>query len=226
MSNALPFPIHFFRDMLFKMGWPRSRGLIRKQFFVDASIVDFTVEMILKNALALAVAKPSRAMQVFAEDFDRDWSRESPANILDEFLMPEVAAFRASNAPWADFWKPYRLLPEGKLASDGMTVSWNLVTDERQLTQIAAVHSTLTALGLVYPADAKRAFARDRAENEPKVERAIRAGLAVDAENILAPVEGLANEWDGLLCDYEAEFGKLPPTPAEVELYFHHATGA
>lgn len=71
--------------------------------------------------------------------------------------------------------------------------------------------------GLNNPEHAADAFAREQAEDEIVLSRAIAAGLQVDAASVAITDEDIVSELEAIVAGYEEAIGALPRIPESLE---------
>jgi len=206
-----PFHRWFLYQQLANMGWPRTRGRIRRRLVVDRIAIEMVVSDIASQDAALAVAFPTRAMQLYSASFDRDW--ETPADdAFWEFATKLFPEFRQADAPWHECSSLISRLVEAGHSEE--EVPWILLVVLEPYIWYA--HVSILAYSMVYP-DAISAAYNRMFERPLDGELVLRLkALGVDMAVVPRSIDGFAKIMDSTLDEYERQFGVLPQTPSTV----------
>jgi hypothetical protein len=188
------FGLWFYFGMVAHTGWPRKRGLLRKQV-VNSVLADSIAHQLADAAQALGSEHPQLGLRLLTEAFlGRDWERQPPE---------EIATFLAGEN--VREWSP--------LADIGEAVPWDVMSSPQMQMVIASTFAANLWYGLTEPEAARRALndkskgARDRGRE------AARYGLDIDPEQLPESVRDVADDAVGLVASYEEEEGTLPDAP-------------
>ena len=95
---------------LTNMGWPRKKGIFRRQY-VDAYLADRTIEQGLMMAAGLGASRPEVAVSLLADTFaGNPWTEQSVSELMDGLRMAcDIVARQPDMPPWRAHWQQFRL---------------------------------------------------------------------------------------------------------------------
>lgn len=201
------FGFYFVKNLLREAGWPRKKGILRKDV-VDTTILDGAIDQMVDWAAAIGAGRPKLGLQVLAEMFrDRDWTSDNAPSI-QQF----IDTMRLENSAWAGdvCLAPREIVDPNRFAQIGKTIDAKKLTDKQM--RIALEQFCLEGLlwGFANP-DAFRAWYIGYLEDADGRRALAKAGDV----NVFDPsdLSSLFDDSETILRNYEQDIGLLPEIP-------------
>ena len=196
-------------EQLKRMGWPKSKGLFRKESFVDTQVVDVVIEQSIQVSIGLGAGRPQLGVALMADTFaSNPWSTESTAELLQGLKKGEDDVESSPDLPpWKALWAKHRIAPFSKDVPSHFLTS----EDFRSVYYMASARGI--SWGLTHDGDMPDVFARAKADYERTAAEAIPYGLAVSDRAPWSSLENFYETCEDLVRAFESV---RPPLPREV----------
>ena len=206
----MTFPTYYLIGFLNSMGWPKKTGLFIKKEIVNGVILFEAVQALVKNAIALGVARPNIAVNLLADLFSkRDWTQESTKEIWDK-LDPHKEICNNSNKTPEETIAPLPLAVSEELKS---FIEWKFVFQEGFQLQLHWRFGKGLVWGLSHPKEASDCHEEQQREVLKDLPVMLKSGLDVH------PLENLhkfAEQVEDVVNSFQRETRPLVKVPKEL----------
>ncbi len=202
MSGSLEF---FMYSQLEAMGWPRRKGVFRKQY-VYPMVADAAITQGLRSIVGLGAGRPEVAVAMIAYTFARNpWTEESTARLIGTLReAEEIVAKHSDILPWQALWHDRRL------ASYSGGLDWKDLLDNRlEATRVWAA-SQAAYWGLTHYQEMQTLLDRERCGYEKSAIEGRTYGLEVPDKYPFESLERFYEWCDTLILHFEEVLWPLP----------------
>jgi hypothetical protein len=161
------------------MGWPRTKGFFKKTTYVDATVLDMSVEGAVHICVGLGAGRPKLAARLLTDTFaNNPWTKKSTRDLLNNLTDQGEAAVATDPglAPWT------ALMHNHRLAEYTSEVNWEQMSDPQLRTIWYGLGSSGLIWGLNHNEDLEGAFANAKATYETNAARWKSLGLTAEAD--------------------------------------------
>jgi hypothetical protein len=204
---------YFTAEALKAAGWPKSKGTLRKQLYLDTRVVDSIVEQAIQIAVGLGAGLPRRGVAFLADSFQNNpWTKESTAKLIRDFIKEAELTVNHNPElpPWKALYNPHRLASYGNdiPVKDFGDPGFQIIR-----TKVAAL---AIFWGLTHESEMPRVLANAKADYEQEARSAIQYGLNVPAQYPHDSIERFYEHCEGLVHGFEAVRPPLSEIPREL----------
>ena len=203
MSRLLEFFLH---NQLKKMGWPRRKGVFRRQY-VDLILADITIEQGLLTIVGLGAGRPEVAVAMVADTFaGNPWTEESTAELVGTLRMAEDTVTEHSDIPpWKALWHDHQM------ASYHKECSWSELFDDRVGLIRAMASSKAAWWGLTHHQEMQTLLDKEGAKYEKGAAEGREHGLEVSDKYPFESLERFYEWCDSIVLLSNVALQPLPP---------------
>ncbi len=129
------FGLYYTKNMLTIMKWPRTQGLLKKQY-IDSAIFDSTIDQMVDWAAALGAGKPNLSLQIIAYMFkDADWESADAPKI--KMFVDEMRAEHQNRGGNSGEKSPHDIIQPVRIAERfGSTIKPEALQDKRLIGRL------------------------------------------------------------------------------------------
>ncbi len=202
--------IHWYAvEQLKRMGWPKSKGVFRKESYVDTRVLDVVIELSIQVSVGLGAGRPQLGVALLADTFaNNPWTKKSTANLLQDLKDAERDI---ESSPELSPWKA--LYAKHRVARFGKDVPSQFVGSEDFRGVWYMISARGIYWGLTHDRDMPQVFTKDKANYERTAAEAIPHGLAVSDSSPWSSLEEFYQTCEDLVLAFESV---RPPLPREV----------
>ena len=208
MSRLLEF---FLYSQLKATGWPRQKGIFRKQY-VDSALADVVISQGLQVMVGLGAGRPEVAVAMLADTFaGNPWTEETIKHLFGDLKRShDMVDNRPDMSPWQALWDEHRLTKYSR------EWSWSDLFDDRvdMIRAMAASHAAYW--GLTRHDEMQTLFDREKSRYEKSATEGNQYGLEVSNQY---PFESLKRfyEWcDTVVIDFGRALSPFPEIPLQL----------
>lgn len=204
------FGFYFVSGLLQEAGWPKKKGLFKKEV-IDTIILDGAIDQMVDWAAGIGAGRPTLALQAIAEMFrGRDWNGDNAPSI-----KRFIESVRAENESWREtnIIAPRDVVKPTRFAKAHPTLDAKKFADE--WIRISLEQWFLEGLlwGFANPAVFEKWYYSRIGDQTKRLAFMRQSGLVVDAAPDLS--QFLADS-EKLLRNYERDIGPLPAIPEKL----------
>jgi hypothetical protein len=200
-------------NQLQNMGWPRTKGFLKKTDYVDSQLVDITFEQGLHICCGLGAGRPEMAGSVIADIFNANpWTPASTKELLTMLATgdQEVRANK-DELPWKALYRD-----QSRLAGYSREVPWEWL-GSLEVALIRAILSAKAAYwGLTHPLDFVHAFELHKGSYEETAKEMVPHGLEVPLAFPWGTLEDFFATCESMVTDFQKERPPLTPMPPSL----------
>ena len=215
MGRFLEFFLH---SQLKAMGWPRRKGVFRKQY-VYLMGADAAITQGLRSIVGLGAGRPEVAVAMIADTFAGNlWTEESTARLIGTLREAEdIVAKHSDILPWQALWHDQRLASySGRLDwKDLEELGWKDLFDDRLGILRAWPASQAAYWGLMHYQEMQTLLDRERCGYEKSAIEGRKYGLEVSDKYPFESLERFYEWCDTLILHFEEV---LSPLPSSTEI--------
>ena len=206
------FTAWFVAGQLRDMGWPKSKGLFRKQY-LDTMVLDRAVERAIHVAVGLGAGRPELGLAALADTFaNNPWTEQSTSELLRDLKEKGERAIQSSPrlAPWNALYAEHRLAPDPS----------ELPPEALGDVTLASIWGMVSARGiywgLTHQEDMPTVFENAKVDYEQTAAEAIPSGLAVPSEYPWNSLEHFYEHCSDLVTAFESVLRPLRNIPSAL----------
>lgn len=164
-------------EQLRRMGWPKSKGIFRKDY-VDTRLLDAVVQQAIQVSVGLGAGRPRIGIALLADTFvNNPWTKESTAELLRGLKEGECEIeCNPELPPWEALYANHRLAPYGN------DIPWQQLGNAVLVSVWVMSSARGVFWGLTHEEVMPGVFGRIKAGYEQTAAEAIPHGLAVTAQ--------------------------------------------
>ena len=204
----------YISESLRNMGWPRPKGLFRKQM-VATKVLDVVVEQAFQVAVGLGAGRPELGLACMADTYAKNpWTEESTASLL---LTLKEGDSDIQRNPELPPWKA--LYVEHRVSSwYGNDVNWQELGEAIFVGVRGIISAKGIFWGLTHEGEMPEVFAKARQDYEQNVRFAVPAGLDVPVQFPWDSLEHFYGNCEDLVRSFESSRPPLPEIPSALRL--------
>jgi hypothetical protein len=192
--------------MLKGMGWPRSKGLLRRQYVLSL-LVDTAVEQSMALSVGIGAGRPRFGAAILVQMFGNNpWTEESTAELLQHLKEDAEQAVQDNPTlpPSKALWATKRVAPHGN------EIPWSILETEQFDAMVGMTSAKAIYWGLRHSEEMPSVFAAAKENYERDAPDMIRHGLDVSRQYSWESLEALYDTCEEIVRGYEADVQPLP----------------
>ncbi len=192
------------------MGWPKSKGIFRKDY-VDTRLLDVVVQGAIQVSVGLGAGRPQLGIAVLADTFaNNPWTTESTTKLLRILKEGEhEIENNPESLPWEALYLKHRIAPNGH------DIPWKQLDDAAILWAMISAQGIFW--GLTHERDMPGIFAKDKANYERTAIEAIAAGVTGSGKYPWKSLEHFYEVCEDLVRDFESVRPPLREIPSALQ---------
>ena len=196
-------------NQLQNMGWPKTKGLLRKTPYVLTQLVDIGVQQGLQVCMALGAGRPELGGRLIADIYSENpWTLESTESLLQNLSSgEEEIASSPHELPWEALWAAYRLAPSMS------QMEWEKIGSIEISWPRYAASAKAAYWGLAHHDEMAAAFNEDQQRYKEGAKVWVPHGLDVPLEFPWRDLDDLYESCEQVVTDFESERPPLPSIP-------------